>query len=392
MKERNENEMRNKKKHTVADGQLSPDYIETSTGIAIPYEWYQEYLGDILFSQGVEEFGLKKAKSEAYNVKLSKETLITDEKGEPVIDTDKKGLPVQRRRGESVIKKMGATYRTLYIDKFTKETDELTNTAKLDPIRCIEHRRVMYKLINDTFPLLPEQDNTSLKAILEPIAQTQKVQTQNQLLNKALKALIFNPSIEDMIKQFEEENTIVIEETEVIKDKVIHKSYKILDGVSHKSYITSINPKDFEKLEKWMSTYFYSVHGPKVYFDFTGLLFICTNLNNKEFLNRPSKEDKENNKKIKIMDVNKTQNTIISACHRLKNADENKTKFPNAYVLNLIKNIKSIHKNLKHFIMFTDLEGDDMSALLSAYKYLPQDITLKIFIQHSEQLLSSELK
>ena len=277
-------------------------------GIPVPYEWYLTTLGDYVnCKQAIESFGYKKALNAT--VETHPDELFK-------------------------IKDMAEEYNREYILRFT------TQEHKTDPIRCIEHRRIILELIDKHFP----------------ISSTEKV----ALLNKALKSLVFYPSINDLPKWFTDEK--------------------------HLEYINSIPRKFFMQCEKWFSTYRFSVVAPKVYFDFTGLLFIMNNLSNEDFLKPLTEENIKQGSRPIIIDTDKIQNQIIDKCIELKKYDpsENaKTKPPNAYIVKLIENVKDIHTELEDFTIVTDLEGDDLTAEVAAYKFLPKQINLNIIIQHS---------
>jgi hypothetical protein len=382
--ERKQNEPRNRAKYDAmkreADkkGEILPDYIEVPQGIAIPNEWYTKTLGPkgISFSQGIEHFGLKKAKKDKWDDKIAPEIDLI-ENGKQQFNTD--GKPIKTNK----IKKMGLEYEKLFVERFDKN---LPNSKWTDPIRSIEHRRVMYQLIEKYFPK-SDEDIEELKKD-KPLSLS-----SNAIFNKVFKALLFNPSYDDMIKQFD---TTYNHETSVSdkdKNKISDKNKKgLIYTDTHKAFISSIDPKQLEKLEKWMSTYFFSVHAPKVYFDFTGLLFICTNLSNKNILNKQSRIEKGTI--TKLMNIDKIQNIIISKCHKLKNDNTplDTSILPNAYIVKLIEDIKTIHTNLEDFTILTDFEGDDITAILAAYNFLPNEINLNIVIQRTSNLLDSRLK
>ena len=317
------------------DFEVSERQTKGQPGIPVPYEWYIETLGAYVnCEQAVETFGYGKART-------------ATEKTHP---------------GELLkLKKMAEDYSKQYIERFT------TQEQKTDPIRCIEHRRIILKLIDVNFPI-------DINANKDPLTQT-----KDALLNKALKRLVFYPSVNTLNEIFSDTMTSGSEEIRTIVLEVPEQT--------HLDYIKSINQKIFMQCEKWFSTYRFSVIAPKVYFDFTGLLFIMNNLSNEEFLNPLTEAHIKGKTKPKIIDTDKIQNQIFEKCIHLKNKTESEKgvqkKPPNAYIVKLIENVKKIHTNLENFTIVTDLEGDDLTAIITAYNFFPKDIQLNIIIQHS---------
>ena len=296
-------------------------------GIPVPYEWYQTHLGKYVACEpALEVFGYKKA-------------MEATEESHP---------------GELIqIKDMAIEYRTMYIDNFK------TVAHKSELIRSIEHRRVILELIDKHFPV-----NVKLN-------KNPKVQTKNALLNKALKSLIFNPSFYDIYKMFN-----IDEDTSIIDEKGV-----VVGEMTHYTYINSFSTDFFKFAEKWFSTYRFSFIAPKVYFDFTGLLYIMINPSNEDILNPESKK--------KVIDTDKIQKDIIERCIKLKKDDKNpnaENKLPNAYILELITNVKQTHPELEDFTIVTDLEGDDLTTVVTANYFLPKTIKLNIIIQESRQI------
>ena len=354
---RRQNEKRRKEKYekelkeATKNRTDKPLNLPMEQGIAIPFEWYKETFGKlgIDFVQGEEQFGLNKARKDDFNEKLSPPIVVEGEKPTTI-------LRIMANRYE----------KELFIKKFGDDEKK-----KEDPLRSIEHRRVIMQLVDEYFPIA--------------LTNTVHQESEKTLINRVFKALLFNPSVNDMRELFKD----VIDGMPTIVTN--EKGKVLLPEQTHKNFIYSIDPKEFEKIEKWCSTYYFSVKAPKVYFDFTGLLFICINLSNKEFLKMKSGANEQKGSLTKLMDIEKIQNKCISECHRLKNEDPDKTRRTNSYIKELIGNIKKVHKSLEDFTIFTDFEGDDITAMLTAYFFLPEEITLNIIIQKSTALLNEAL-
>ena len=359
---RRQNEKRRKEKYekeleeATKNRTDKPLNLPMEQGIAIPFEWYADTFGHLRidFVQGVEQFGLNKVRKDDFHEKLSP-TVFVKGKGEGEL------IPT------TILKIMANKYeKELFINKFDDDK------KKEDSLRSIEHRRVIMQLVDEHFPIL--------------LTNIEHQASEKTLINRVFKALLFNPSVNDMRKLFE---SVINGRPTIVTDE---KGEVLLPEQTHKDFIDSIDPKEFEKIEKWCSTYYFSVKAPKVYFDFTGLLFICINLSNKEFLKMKDANEQPGSV-TKLMDIEKIQNKCISECHRLKNEDPDKTKTrrTNSYIKELIGNIKNVHKSLEDFTIFTDFEGDDLTALFAAYYFLPKKIKLNIIIQNSNKLLNEAL-
>jgi len=290
--------------------------IIPENGVDIPYEWFIKNVNNIVkYSQPIEKFGYDKALKEKYD-----DSLVN-------------------------ITEMAKEYKKTFIDKFD------TPEKKLDLLRSLEHKRVIQSLIDKFFPV-------DLKA------EYYKDTTPD--LNKALKLLLNNPTVQDMKKEF-------------TKDHFIHK----------------IDTKNFEKIEKWFSTNRFGTHSPKLLFDFTGLLFICTNLTNEGILKNKDKveqKDKRGNSLVtKILDVKKIQLDIIKKCE-LKKSKSNSIDKSNKFIIDLIKDIKQIHTNLTDFTMFIDFEGDDLISTILVDKIFPSEINVNVIIQKTTSLKHPALK
>ena len=300
--------------------------------MTLPYEWYRTHLPEVGFAQALENFGLKKIEKTTYPGKLSK------------------------------IKLMVRDYKTKYIQKFT-QTADLT-----DPIRSIEHNRVILELIDLHFPIGPKDPK-------DPKDPKEPEETEDSLLNKVLKILLKESSHEKMKKKFiGDTSKITIEESK--------------ETITCEEYVNRLDGAILQHIPKWFSVYYFSMFGPKLFHDFSGLLFICRNLSNEDIL-------KPYHPKNKIFDGEKLQMDIIERCKTLKENDKkegkNIEKMHNGYIVDIINQITNVHTKLQNFTIIADMEGDDASAVFGAHFFFPEHIKLYVTIQQSTSLKNPSL-
>jgi hypothetical protein len=306
------------------DKQKLKTFVEKEKGkgmtMTLPYEWYKNHLPLVKFTQSIENHGLKKIIKYVNVIKGSGSKL------------------------ENILK-MIDDYNKNYIAKF-KEEGHFT-----DPIRSIEHKRIILELIDKHFPIEPKE-------------------TEESLLNRVLKIFLRESNVDKMKLMFKDDKTEIITTT---------------GKKTCAAYVNELDKSILENIPRWFSVYYFSMFGPKLFHDFSGLLFTCTNLSNKDIL-------KPNDK---IFDGEKLQLDIIERCKTLKEEDEkkgiNSKKMHNGYIVDIIRKITDVHTNLENVTIIADMEGDDASAIFGAYFYFPEKIKLNVIIQQSTGLRNPSL-